>query len=154
MSRSRGVAFGAYHDRARRPLVAELSPLREQPRGLLDETIWPEFPRELERLAALDLRGMWILGGWCPDHRTIGRFVAKLHGKISQTRFEHLTVEALRAVGKRVCDVSLDGTVIAAVASRSHRLGVEAPWRPRVSPAPARGPWAFCRATASALFGP
>ena len=120
--------------------------------ALGDETIWPEFPRELfrcpaqgtsplspfalfnlvviatllgqsslrelERLAALDLRGMWILGGWCPDHSTIGRFVAKLHGKVSQTMFEHLTVEALRAVGKRVCDVSLDGTVIAAVASR------------------------------------
>jgi len=128
--------------------------------ALDDDTVWPDFPRELfrsaprgapslspialfnlvivgalqgatglrelERMASLDLRGMWILGGWCPDHSTIGRFMAKLHGRMSNAMFEHLTIEALRAVHMRVCDVSLDGTVIAAATSRYQRLGAEA----------------------------
>ena len=82
--------------------------------------------RGLERFARLDLRGIWILGGWCPDHSTLGRFLERLHGKVSEPLFEHLTVEALRAVGKRVCDVSLDGTVVCAVASRYGRLHADA----------------------------
>ena len=78
--------------------------------------------RGLERFARMDLRGIWILGGWCPDHSTLGRFLERLHGKVSEQLFERLTVEALRAVGKRVCDVSFDGTVVCAVASRDGRL--------------------------------
>jgi hypothetical protein len=82
--------------------------------------------RELERFAALDLRGIWIMGGWCPDHSTIGRFIARLHGTVSVQLFERLTTEALCAIGKRVCDVSLDGTIVCAVASRYGRLHAEA----------------------------
>jgi hypothetical protein len=82
--------------------------------------------RGLERFARMDLRGIWILGGWCPDHSTLGRFLERLHGKVSETIFERLTVEALCAVGKRVCDVSLDGTIVCAVASRYGRLHADA----------------------------
>ncbi|MFM7299424.1 MAG: hypothetical protein ACKO4Q_19650, partial [Planctomycetota bacterium] len=55
-----------------------------------------------------------------------GRFMEKMHGHVSEQMFEHFTIEALRAVDKRVCDVSVDGTVIAAATSRYHRLGAEA----------------------------
>ena len=82
--------------------------------------------RGLERFARMDLRGIWILGGWCPDHSTLGRFVERLHGKVSEQLFERLTVDALCAVGKRVCDVSLDGTIVCAVASRDGRLHADA----------------------------
>ena len=82
--------------------------------------------RGMERFARLDLRGIWILGGWCPDHSTLGRFIEGLHGEVSEALFERLTVEALRAIGKRVCDVSLDGTIVCAVASRYGRLHADA----------------------------
>jgi hypothetical protein len=69
---------------------------------------------------------MAILGGWCPDHSTLGRFLARLHDEASEAVFERLTVEALRALGKRVCDVSIDGTILPAVGSRYARLHADA----------------------------
>ncbi len=82
--------------------------------------------RDLERWASFDLRAIWILGGFCPDHSTFGRFLGRLHEHVSDELFERLTAEMIRAIGRRVDDVSADGTVMQAAASRYRRLKAEA----------------------------
>lgn len=82
--------------------------------------------RALERWAAADLRALWILGGFAPDHSTFGRFLLRLQGGVSEELFERLTEEALREVGRSLRDVSLDATTLQAATSRYRRLGAEA----------------------------
>ena len=82
--------------------------------------------RELERWASFDLRAIWLLGGFCPDHSTFGRFLCRLHEHVSEELFERLTAGMIRAAGRRVDDASADGTVVRAAASGYRRLKAEA----------------------------
>jgi transposase len=82
--------------------------------------------RELERLARLDLGCMWITGGLCPDHASIGRFIQQHDAHMSGAFLEGLTRSVLRVTASGVETVAGDGTVVQAAASRYRTLKQEA----------------------------
>jgi transposase len=82
--------------------------------------------RELERLARLDLGCMWITGGLCPDHASIGRFIQQHDAHMSGEFLEGLTRSVLRVTASGVETVAGDGTVVQAAASRYRTLKQEA----------------------------
>lgn len=85
-----------------------------------------ETLRGLERLARMDVGGMWVTGGITPDHATIGRFVT-LHGdSLSGAFFESLTKVILENTRSSTGSLAGDGTVIQAVASRYKTIKQEA----------------------------
>ena len=82
--------------------------------------------RGLEKLARLDVCCMWVCGGIAPDHSVIGRFLC-LHREILTTEFfEQLTKSIVKATGARVWEVSGDGTIVQAAASRYRKVTAEA----------------------------
>jgi transposase len=82
--------------------------------------------RELERLARVDLGCMWITGGLCPDHASIGRFINLHDAHMSGDFLDGLTRSVLRVTGSGVETVAGDGTVVQAAASRYRTLKLEA----------------------------
>ena len=82
--------------------------------------------RELERLARVDLGCMWITGGLCPDHASIGRFIQQHDGHMSGEFLPGLTRSVLRVTASGVETVAGDGTVVQAAASRYRTLKQEA----------------------------
>lgn len=82
--------------------------------------------RGLERLARLDLGCMWITGGLCPDHASIGRFIQQHDAHMSGEFLEGLTRSVLRVTASGVETVAGDGTVVQAAASRYRTLKQEA----------------------------
>ena len=82
--------------------------------------------RELERLARVDLGCMWITGGLCPDHASIGRFIQRHDAHMSGEFLEGLTRSVLRVTASGVETVAGDGTVVQAAASRYRTLKQEA----------------------------
>jgi len=82
--------------------------------------------RGLERLARVDLGCMWITGGLCPDHASIGRFIQQHDAHMSGEFLERLTRSVLRVTASGVETVAGDGTVVQAAASRYRTLKQEA----------------------------
>jgi transposase len=82
--------------------------------------------RGLERLARTDLACMWITGGIGPDHSAICDFMKRHEDLIRGQLFEDLTRQIMKRVGGDGRDVSVDGTVMQAVASRLRKLTLEA----------------------------
>lgn len=82
--------------------------------------------RGLEELARLDLGAMWITGGLCPDHASLGRFVQLHDGQITGEFLTELTGAVLKATHSGVETVAGDGTVVQAAASRYHTIKLEA----------------------------
>ncbi|EDT38413.1 transposase IS4 family protein [Burkholderia ambifaria MEX-5] len=84
--------------------------------------------RELERLARMDLRCMWVAGGITPDHANanIGRFIVLHEDALTLEFFEALTRAILKASGSSSARLAGDGTVIEAVCSRYNLLKQEA----------------------------
>lgn len=103
-----------------------LSPLALLAAVLVGNLLGKTSLRGLEEWAVCDLRALWLLGGFTPDHSTFGRFILRMQGCVSEQLFERLTEEALREVGKFLHDVSTDGTIVQAAASRYKRLCAEA----------------------------
>lgn len=82
--------------------------------------------RGLEELARIDLGGMWIAGGLCPDHASIGRFVQLHDEQITGDFLTGLTRTVLKVTGTGVESVAGDGTVVQAAASRYRAIKLEA----------------------------
>ena len=82
--------------------------------------------RTLERLARQDLGCMWVTGGICPDHASLGRFII-LHGdSFSNGFFESLTRTVLKVTGSDGQSLAGDGTVVEAACSHYKLLREEA----------------------------
>ena len=69
---------------------------------------------------------MWITGGLCPDHASIGRFIQQHDGHMSGEFLPGLTRSVLRVTASGVETVAGDGTVVQAAASRYRTLKQEA----------------------------
>ena len=82
--------------------------------------------RGLERLARTDLSCLWVTGGVCPDHASIGRFILLHEDSISNGFFESLTRTALKATSSDSKRLAGDGTVIEAACSHYRLLKEEA----------------------------
>ncbi len=82
--------------------------------------------RELEELAKRDVGAMWVTGGVCPDHTTIGRFLQMHAERLTGVAFEQLAVAILRRMGSRTELLAGDGTVVEAAGSRFQTLKLEA----------------------------
>lgn len=82
--------------------------------------------RELELLAASDVRCWWMTGGLCPDHSAIGNFLNRHRELLTDDFFEELTRKILQETGSDSTRVANDGTVIEAMSSRMHKLKKEA----------------------------
>lgn len=86
--------------------------------------------RQLEELARVDLVAMYLTGGACPDHATIGRFICLHSEQIDGPLFEQLTRAIFdHAPGEPDRTVSVDGTVMESAASRYRALKKEAAQR-------------------------
>ena len=82
--------------------------------------------RALESLARLDVGAMYVTGGLCPDHSSLGRFLQRHEESVSETLFEDLTRQVLAALGSRSMVLAGDGTVMEAMASRLRTMKIEA----------------------------
>lgn len=82
--------------------------------------------RELELLAASDVRCWWITGGLCPDHSAIGNFLNRHREHLTEAFFEELTGKILQTTGSDSSRVANDGTVIESMSSRMRKLKKEA----------------------------
>jgi transposase len=82
--------------------------------------------RTLERLARVDLGCMWVTGGICPDHASIGRFILLHEGSLSNGFFESLTRTVLQVTGSDGERLAGDGTVVEAACSHYNLLREEA----------------------------
>ena len=82
--------------------------------------------RCLERFARQDLGCMWVTGGICPDHASIGRFIILHEESMSSGFFESLTRAALKATGSDGNNLAGDGTVVEAACSHYNLLRKEA----------------------------
>jgi len=82
--------------------------------------------RQLEEVARSDVRCWWLTGGIFPDHSVIGRFVNQHGEELTEEFFEELTRRVLEQVGSPGRAVSVDGTLVAAAASRYRRVRKEA----------------------------
>jgi transposase len=82
--------------------------------------------RELEHLARINLSCWWLTGGIMPDHSVIGRFIV-LHGeRLTETFFESLTHQVIKATRSGVDRTAGDGTIVEAAASRYRLVKQEA----------------------------
>jgi transposase len=82
--------------------------------------------RDLERMARSDLGCWWLSGGIMPDHSVIGRFVQQHGALLTESFFEQLTRQVLKATGSGTGTVAGDGTVIEAMSSRFKLIREEA----------------------------
>ncbi len=82
--------------------------------------------REIERLARVDLGAMWVSGGICPDHASIGRFLQLHAEELTEAFFERLTQGVCKRLGSQNRVVAGDGTVLEAAGSRFRILKLEA----------------------------
>jgi transposase len=82
--------------------------------------------RELEELAASDVRAWWLTGGLLPDHSTIGKFIERHEKHLTGEFFEELTKQVLRVTGSDSRRIAGDGTVVEAVSSRLKLIKEEA----------------------------
>lgn len=82
--------------------------------------------RALEQLCQLDLGCMWICAGIQPDHSNIGRFVLRHQEEFEGPFFEQVAKLALKLTNSGVEELSGDGTVIQAAASRYRTIKREA----------------------------
>jgi transposase len=81
--------------------------------------------RGLEQLARRDLVVLWLTGGLCPDHSTLGRFIGE-HQEELHAVFEEMTKAMLSKLTEVNRDVAIDGSVIEAAASRFTQIKREA----------------------------
>jgi hypothetical protein len=82
--------------------------------------------RELEVLARTDLGAIWMVGGICPDHSVIGRFL-QLHAEtLTDAFFEEMTRGVLRALGRTPKVMAGDGSIVESAASRFRTVKLEA----------------------------
>lgn len=82
--------------------------------------------RELERLARMDVGAMWICGGICPDHASIGRMLQLHRERVTDEFFEQVTRAVVKRLGSKASVLAGDGTVIEAAGSRFRTLKLEA----------------------------
>jgi hypothetical protein len=82
--------------------------------------------RRLESFARTNLACMWLTAGIVPDHSAICDFLKRHADLIQGHLFEELTRNVLRKCGGDGSDVSVDGSVMQAVASRLTKLSLEA----------------------------
>ena len=82
--------------------------------------------RTLERLARVDLGCMWVTGGICPDHASIGRFILLHEDSFSNGFFESLTRTVLKVTGSDGQCLAGDGTIVEAACSHYKLLREEA----------------------------
>jgi transposase len=82
--------------------------------------------RGLEGLAVRDVGAWWITGGHQPDHSTVGAFIERHSGVLSEEFFTTLVQQLVRALHVAPGVVAGDGTVIEAVASHYRTLRREA----------------------------
>lgn len=82
--------------------------------------------RGLEKLARMDLGCLWISGGVCPDHASIGRFIVLHAESFGTSLFEQITRSALRSSDSDGRRVAGDGTVVEAACSYYALLHEEA----------------------------
>ncbi len=82
--------------------------------------------RALERFARADLGCLWVSGGICPDHASIGRFILLHHDSFSGDLFTQITARALDATHSDGRCVAGDGTVVEASCSHYALLHEEA----------------------------
>ncbi len=82
--------------------------------------------RTLERLARQDLGCMWVTGGICPDHASIGRFIILHETSFSNGFFESLTRSVLKATDSDGQCLAGDGSVVEAACSHYKLLREEA----------------------------
>lgn len=82
--------------------------------------------RQLETMAACDVRSWWLSGGVIPDHTVIGRFLNRHRERLTDRFFERLTRRVLERTGGSTRSVGIDGTVVQAAASRYRSLRREA----------------------------
>jgi len=80
--------------------------------------------RGLEGLARIDLGCMWITGGLCPDHASIGRFIQMHDGQITG-EFPGGLTRSVQVTQSGVDILAGDGTVVQAAASRYHTIMLE-----------------------------
>ena len=82
--------------------------------------------RGLERLARQDLGCMWITGGICPDHASLGRFILMHEESFSNGLFEAITRQALAATQSTGQTLAGDGSIVEAACSYYKLLREEA----------------------------
>jgi len=82
--------------------------------------------RGLEALARRDLGCLWITGGLCPDHASIGRIIQRHEESLTGAFVTALTGTVLTVTGTGVVTVAEDGTVVQAAASNDHTIKREA----------------------------
>jgi len=82
--------------------------------------------RQLESLASRDLGAMWLCGGLRPDHSTIGKFINRFSGVLTEKYFIELTRMLLSKLSMQSGDVAGDGTIIEAASSRYKLIRLEA----------------------------
>lgn len=78
--------------------------------------------RAIERIARRDLVALWLTGGVCPDHSTLGRFIQLHHLELRESLFEELTRSILGRLPEANMELSGDGTIVEAAASRFVRI--------------------------------
>lgn len=81
--------------------------------------------RAMEELARRDLGAIWLTGGLCPDHATIGRFVQMHEASITGPFYEQLTRQIVARMGKS-STLAGDGSIFEAAASRYQLIKKEA----------------------------
>ncbi len=82
--------------------------------------------RAMETLSRVDLGCMWICAGIQPDHSNIGRFILRHQDEFEGDFFEQVTRLALKITKSGIEDLSGDGTVFQAAASRYRTVKREA----------------------------
>jgi transposase len=82
--------------------------------------------RELEVLARSDVGAMWMTGGSCPDHSSIGRFLQLHKESLTEAFFEQLTRGVVKEVGSSSPLMAGDGTILEAASSRYRIITREA----------------------------
>lgn len=112
----------AYHPRGRQPL---------HPRIMVGLIVYGfgqgiSSLRGLEKLAARDLGAIYLCGGVCPDHSTIGHFILR-HAEWMKDGLGEQTLRDITAYfGLRFEELSGDGTVVQAWGSHYRALEKEA----------------------------
>lgn len=82
--------------------------------------------RGLERFARQDLGCMWITGGICPDHASLGRFIVMHEQSFMNGLFESITRQALKATASKGQTLAGDGSIVEAACSYYKLLREEA----------------------------
>jgi hypothetical protein len=72
--------------------------------------------RELEQLAVRDVGTWFLCGGLQPDHSTLGKFIVRHEGLLSDAFFVSTTRALAQKLGLKAGEAAADGTVIQAAA--------------------------------------